>query len=75
MKSLDVMKRADCWSCAVMCEVMNNKHSVLHQTGLTPQPETHLIRLMFAVAKQHFIVILTNQFFLSVTLISLFDNV
>lgn len=41
----------DCWSCSVMCEVMNNKHSVLHHTGLIPQPETSVIRLVFDVAK------------------------
>lgn len=33
-----------------MCEDMNNKHSVLHQTGLIPQPETHVIGLVYAVA-------------------------
>lgn len=33
-----------------MCEDMNNKHSVLHQTGLIPQPETPVIGLVYAVA-------------------------
>ncbi len=43
---------ADCWSCSVMCEVMNNNHPVLHlsdPTGLIPQPETSVIRLVFDV--------------------------
>lgn len=48
-------ERADCWSCSVMCEVLNNKHPVLHPsdpTGLIPQPETSVIRFVFDVAKK-----------------------
>ncbi len=52
MKRLDVMIVRTAGSCSVMCEVMNNNHPVLHlsdPTGLIPQPETSVIRLVFDV--------------------------
>lgn len=39
-------ERADGSSCSVTCEVMINKHSALHHTGLIPQPEAPDIRLV-----------------------------